>query len=391
MTALGVVHAVVTIALLVLVLQTLLNLACLPRLGRQPAPATPACAAAADPAPPARVAVLVPARNEVTRIAACVRAWAAQDHPDYEVVVYDDDSSDDTAALAAAASPRVRVVRGGALPHGWRGKPHACHRLRHETDAPILVFADADVTPAPAALARVTGAMDVLGADALSALPRHTSAHHAVRMLVGLQNWAALALVPHWLRGQRPMFAVLNGQFLAIRSTAYDATGGFAAVAGSLGEDTALGRRLAAHDFRVVLVDGTDLLHSHPYGSLGDLWAAHVRNLIAVFFGSPALLLGAVAALAALYAVPTVVLAAGLAGGRWGNGAWTWWPLGELGLAVLPRSLSDARAGYGPWGAMLHPLAGLALLAMAVTAAWRLARGGTVDWRGRRYRLTGPD
>src|SRR5437870_9968987 len=104
---------------------------------------------AATPSPP-RLSVLIPARNEAGRIGRCVEHWAAQEYPDYEVVVYDDDSSDDTAAHAEAAAAgrgRVRVIRGGPLPEGWRGKPFACHRLRAHARGEILVFADADVTP----------------------------------------------------------------------------------------------------------------------------------------------------------------------------------------------------------------------------------------------------
>src|SRR5207302_1774379 len=198
---------------------------------------------AATPSPP-RLSVLIPARNEAGRIGRCVEHWAAQEYPDYEVFVYDDDSSDDTAAraqAAAAGSAQVRVIRGGPLPEGWRGKPFACHRLRAHARGEILVFADADVTPSSLALARTAGAFHALGADLVSAVPAHWSPSAAVRALVALQNWAALAFVPAWLpagRGRRVWTAV-NGQFLAIRADAYDEAGGFAGVRGSVAGDGA--------------------------------------------------------------------------------------------------------------------------------------------------------
>lgn len=377
MSALGVLHLVVVVALLALALQTLCNLRHLPRLDRMPRPATTP-----------RVAVLIAARNEASAIAACVGAWARQDYPDFEVVVYDDDSSDDTGARAAAGGDaRLRVVRGAGLPPGWRGKPHACHRLREATDAEVLIFADADVTPAPAVLTRTAGAFTALGVEALSALPRHASRRLAIRALVGLQNWAPLAFVPLWLRGARgrPLFTVMNGQFLALRAEAYDACGGFAAVRGSVGEDSALGRSLAAGGRTVALLDGSALLACHPYRSLGELWSAHVRNLVSAFFGSAALLVAAVTALAVVSVAPVVLLVAGLAAGHAGGLAWTWLPLAELALVLLSRSLADVRAGYGLSLVSLHPLAVVALLAMALDAGWRAARGATVEWRGRRY------
>src|SRR5215813_4222163 len=164
-------HALVMTALTVIVIQTLLNRARMPRLEDMPVPARPP-----------RAAVLIPARNEEATIGDCVRRWAAQAYPDYEIVVFDDDSSDATAARAgAAAGSRVRVIRGGPLPPGWRGKTHACHRLREETRADLLVFADADVRPAPDTLLRVAGGLARV--DALSALPSHTSPSLAVRAL----------------------------------------------------------------------------------------------------------------------------------------------------------------------------------------------------------------
>ena len=57
MLALAVAHALIIGTLAALLVQTVLNLRALPRLGRRP-----------SPAPPARVAVLIPARDEAERI-----------------------------------------------------------------------------------------------------------------------------------------------------------------------------------------------------------------------------------------------------------------------------------------------------------------------------------
>lgn len=372
-------HVVAGGILLALAIQALLNVRHLPRLERMPPPSR-------FP----RVAVLLPARNEAARIAETVRAWTRQSYPDADIFVYDDASADGTGALAAAAGgDRVRVLRGGPLPAGWCGKTHASHQLREATDADVLVFADADVTPAASALAATVSALESLHVDALSALPRHVSAGLAIRALVALQNWAPIAFVPLWASrlARRPLFTVMNGQFLAIRATAYDRAGGFAAVRANLGEDAAFGRRLTATGHTVAVVDGSRILTCRAYESLAELWSAHVRNLRAAFFGSSALTVAALATLAALLFAPMGVLIAGMAWGCAGTAGWTWLPLAEIALALLPRALSDARAGYGGWVTALHPLAIFALFAMAMDAAGRAACGRPVTWRGRRYRF----
>jgi len=379
-----VLHAAAAGLLAALLIQTLLNLVRLPRLGR-----------ARRPAVLPRAAVLIPARDEAERIGACVRAWARQDYPDYEVVVYDGDSSDGTAALAAgaaAAAGHVRILLGRGLPPGWRGKPHALSRLRAAVQADLLVFADADVVPARETLARLAGALGAFGADALSALPTH-AAPAAVRVLAAIQHWAVLALVPLWLprARRRPCFAVLNGQCLAIRAHAYDAVGGFGAVRASLAEDTALGRRLVAQGHRVALADGAELLTCEPYRRLGGLWAATVRYLPSVMFESGALLLAGAVALIALHLGPLALLALGFVRGTSGELLWTWLPLLELALALGARAVADRRGGYPWWVTLAHPLALAALAAACVDAAVRRRRDRPVEWRGRRYRTRRAD
>jgi chlorobactene glucosyltransferase len=378
MTGLFIYHLIAGAGLGALALHTLLNHLTLRRLDRMQ-----------SAAPPLRMSVLIPARNEAARIGASVSGWAGQDYPNYEVIVYDDDSTDDTAprALAAAAGRRaIRVLRGGPLPPGWAGKPWACHRLRAEAEGEVLVFADADVVPAPEVLSRTAAALDVLGAHALSAVPVHESPHPGVSLLAGLQNWAALTFVPSWLGAGRSRVrcAALNGQFLAIRNWVYDASGGFSVTRHSLAEDVHFGRHLAARGYGVRLVDGARLLRCHPYGTLRALWGANARNLLAVFFDSPPALLLALAALAALFVGPPTILGLGAALGETGA-LWRWVPAAEIAAAVLLRLVSDLRAGYSPWLALGQPLAVLALIAMSLDSLLRLRVRRVVEWRGRRY------
>jgi chlorobactene glucosyltransferase len=378
MTGLDVFHLVATVGLGALGVHTLLNHIRLPRLHRM------------EPAPqPPRISVLIPARNEAERIDASVRGWAAQDYPDYEVIVYDDDSVDDTggrALRAAEGAPHVRVVRGGPLPAGWRGKPWACHRLRAQAHGEVLVFADADVVPARDTLRRTAGALAALGADALSAVPAHVSDNPAVKALGALQNWAVLGFVPTWLPVERRghWLAAMTGQFIAIRAEVYDASGGFSMARDSLAEDATLGRRLAAQGYRVRVVDGSRQLRCRSYATVRALWRASARNLLPVFFDSPGLLLLALALLALAFLGPVVVLALGLVLGEGGWG-WRWLPLAEMGLGIALRTISDLRAGYGLWTGLLHPLAVAALIAMGVDSLVSFRLRGVVEWRGRRY------
>jgi glycosyltransferase involved in cell wall biosynthesis len=97
-------------------------------------------------AAPRSVAVVVPAKDEVERIADTVRAAATIEGVDL-VVVVDDGSSDDTAAVARDAGAEiVRHERNHGK--GTAMQTGAAYVARHEgeTDAPhALLFVDADL------------------------------------------------------------------------------------------------------------------------------------------------------------------------------------------------------------------------------------------------------
>jgi cellulose synthase/poly-beta-1,6-N-acetylglucosamine synthase-like glycosyltransferase len=205
-----------------------------------------------------------------------------------------------------------------------------------------------------------------------------------LRALVGLQGWAVLALVPWWLARwwRSPAFAVLNGQFLAIRADVYDRAGGFEAVRASLAEDAALGRRLVALGYRIAFLDGAGVLGCRPYATVREAWEANVRNLAGALLGCAALAAGGAAALLALYVLPVILLLLGAGPG------WPWPHAVALALGLVPRRLADRRSGHGGAVTLLHPLAVAALAAMMLESWRRVRVGATVEWRGRRYRAT---
>jgi len=97
-----------------------------------------------DPREPPRLSIVVPAFNELPRIARCLDALAAQMRPDVELIVADDGSTDGTAAFAESRDPRPRVLR---LPH--RGGAAARASALREVRATRVAFLDADCVPCP--------------------------------------------------------------------------------------------------------------------------------------------------------------------------------------------------------------------------------------------------
>src|SRR4051795_3854874 len=105
----------------------------------------------------ARVAVIVPARNEADVIAQPIQSLLEQDYPGpLHIYVVDDQSSDDTADVlrkAAAQYPeRLNLISSSPLPPGWTGKMWALSQgVQHASDfAPdYFLFTDADIVHDP--------------------------------------------------------------------------------------------------------------------------------------------------------------------------------------------------------------------------------------------------
>jgi glycosyltransferase involved in cell wall biosynthesis len=87
----------------------------------------------------ARIAAVVPAHNEAPRIAGVLRVLCAMREIGEVIVV--DDGSDDGLRDAVRGFPKVRYLKNREN----RGKGYCLERAARASDAPILLFCDADL------------------------------------------------------------------------------------------------------------------------------------------------------------------------------------------------------------------------------------------------------
>lgn len=319
-----------------------------------------------------RVAVLLPLRDEADRVTPCLEALLAQRGvPQLEIVVLDDGSTDGTAEVVrSVAGDKVRLLTGSTPPGGWLGKPHACAQLAAAVPAAdVLVFLDADVVPAPDAVAG--GVVAAEGFDLLSPYPRITGSGRLVQPLL---QWSWLTFLPlrAMERSPRPSLAAAGGQWLVVSRAGYDRAGGHAAVRGEVLEDIALARAVKRSGGRIALADGSELATCHMYDSWPALVNGYTKSLWASFpspFGAASI----VVLLLLLYAVPPVFLPT------------PWWPpaaaaylLGVVGRAVTAR----ATGGRALPDALAHPASIVAFACLIALSYHRRRRGG-LTWRGR--------
>jgi hypothetical protein len=349
----------------------------------------------------APVAVLIPARDEERNIGQCVERVLASTGVELEVLVLDDASTDATAAIVreiAARDRRVRLVATQVLPAGWNGKQRACWLLAQGTDAPVMVFLDADVRLMPEALERCAAQMKVSRAELVSGFPRQITVGWMEKMLLPLIHFVLLGFLPlgRMRRTTKAAYAAGCGQFMMVVRGGYLDSGGHSGIRETRHDGLRLPQLMREHGYRTELVDLTELAEVRMYETAGQVWMGLAKNATEGL-GAPGrivpltvlLLLGQVlpvimAVVWGAFWVSTLVV-----GATFDDPRMAMWVSAAVVLALvgsyLPRVLAVRRFRQ-PWSsAVLHPLGMAMLLVVQWYALGRQVFGRPVAWRARQY------
>jgi chlorobactene glucosyltransferase len=314
------------------------------------------------------LSIIVPARNEAANLPHLLVSLNAIDYPGpCELIVVDDDSRDETACLAEQAG--ARVIRLDHLSSGWLGKPHACHHGAAAARGEWLLFTDADTVHAPDGVARAVSLAERRQLDGLSLFIRQLFSNSLERL--GLM--AAYAGLFFTLE---PDQGILNGQFILLRRSVYENSGGYQRVAREPIEDVALGRHLRSQGYMVPLYRSDDIAGVHMYGDKQSLWHGLSR------LGSGTLSwLGPGAILTALLITGTMLpILATLSMIRRGRNlllALMSW------LAIALGFMPWARRFGAPWLAPLAPFGALLVQAAGIWGFLGRFSGRGIRWKDR--------
>ncbi len=216
--------------------------------------------------------------------ATVVRSILASTYQPFELLVVDDRSTDETASTVerlAADDPRLRLVRGEALPEGWYGKPWACLQGYRAARGDILLFTDADTRHEPELLSRAVGALRQLNADLVTVSPRQRCETFWERLVMP-QIWLLLGLRYHPAtvnRARRPRDVIANGQFILTTREAYEAAGTHSAVKHEVAEDLALAQTYLTARRTLYFAFADDLMETRMYRSLRGLIEGWSKNV----------------------------------------------------------------------------------------------------------------
>ncbi|WP_410599729.1 glycosyltransferase [Amycolatopsis sp. lyj-90] len=329
---------------------------------------------------PEPVSILLPLRNEASRVAPALRSLLDQQGlDDFEILVLDDCSTDGTAEVVrqvVRGDARVSVFTGAEPPNGILGKPHACHQLAERAHGSVVVCIDADVVLAPHAVAAAVSLLREARLDAVSPFPRQRADGLGARLVQPLLQWSWLVLLPLRLaeRSPRPSLTAANGQFFVIDAAMLRECGGFLAVGHEVLDDIALMRAVKRAGGRGVVADGSGVADCRMYETWPQLRDGYAKSLWSAT-GSTA---GAAAISAALLGIWVVPAVAALAGSRAG--------LVGYAAGVAGRVIAARRTRGRVWpDSLAHPVSILTLVGL-IARSWWARKTGRIVWKSRALR-----
>lgn len=354
----------------------------------------PADARPSGPLP--SIEVIVPARDEATRIGRCLAGLRAQSYPAdrLRITVVDDGSTDATARIVAEASAKaanLRLLEAAPLPPGWFGKSHACWQASRGATAEWLCFVDADTCPAPALLAAALGTAQRRGLDMLSLEPFQELGGFWERLVLPT-GFLLLAFFRDLRRfnDAGSAAATANGQFILIRRAVYEAVGGHEAVRSEIAEDKRLAERVKHAGYRVADLGGERLIRTRMYTGFRSLWQGLSKHAAELAGGVGRLLLYAAAGVVlgvAEIGLPAWSASRLIAAPGSGNAVAATVLAAAGTLALLGIRAGTLRHFRVPLGyVLLSSVSHLAVLLIAVTCAVQRITGRTV-WKHRAYPL----
>ncbi len=344
------------------------------------------------------VSVIVPLRNEERNARRCIESLLSQTYPNFEVITVDDRSTDNTLNILmelASEWGNLKVIKGVSTPEGWVGKNYALWQGVKESKGDWLLFVDADTLSEPLMLTSVMkhvleNKIDMFSVSTFQVMETFWERVVQTEILSSIYR----AFPQSKINDPKSKLAAANGQFILIRRSVYEATGGHLAVKDKIVEDFALANLVKGSGYKLRVARATKLIRTRMYTNFQEIWEGWTKNL---FFGLGRKwrrIIFPVGILLALGIVPPILF------------TWSFVKVLFLGAQTLPLLLILAESAfllvlviYGFWQQSVKlfaipgyysftvPLGVLIYLAIIFSSVYKVVSGMGVTWKERVYRL----
>ncbi len=325
------------------------------------------------------VDIIVPARDEALTISPVIASLLAQDYPGkFQVFLVDDNSSDGTAALAGGGS-NLHIITGAKKPAGWAGKLWALHQGVEASSAPVLLFADADITHDPRHLSALVTRLLTPRTDMVSEMVRLNCTTLAEHALIPAFVYFFQMLYP-FAKVNDPLSstAAAAGGTVLIRRDALARIGGVERIKSALIDDVALAREVKK--FGPIYLGHSGLATSiRPYPDFADVFRMVARSAFTQLNYSAILLALTLLGMVLVFVVPACTT---IFGRRWHF----LFGLAAYALAAVSYLPTAARYRVSKFWGLALPAIALFYVAATFSSALDHWRGTGANWKNRNYK-----
>ena len=330
-----------------------------------------------------KVSVLVPARNEEKNIENCIRSITSFDYPNYEILILDDGSTDNTYNILEKYKPEyknLKILKGEQKPENWLGKNWACYQLAMAAEGDILIFTDADNWHRNDAISATVEYMNAYNLDFLSAFPQQITKTLAEKIFVPVVDVIIYSFLILWttLFMKSSIFAAANGQWIAVRRSAYIKIGGHTVVKSSIIEDIDLSREFKKNGFRALTTAGTDIVFGRMYHNFSEILNGFSKNMYYIFGGNLFILIGIVFLLLLIGIYPYFSFFVVDS---------NFFPILSVSIIIIWRGILSLRYKSNLFlNIIFSPVSILFLIYIALNSYFRI-KSGKVEWKGRKIEI----
>jgi hopene-associated glycosyltransferase HpnB len=227
----------------------------------------------------AKIAVLIPARNEEENVERTLRALRDQGQ-DLKIFLIDDQSIDHTKEKAEAVGLKnLTIVDGRELPDGWTGKLWALEQGRKLVTSTLVLLLDADIELAPGMVSALHEKLVGENLDLVSIMATLRVDHFWERWLVPAFVFFFKLVYP-FARGNNPKsrLGVAAGGCILLRTEMLATIGGFEAVRGAVIDDCTLAQKVKEAGGKTWIGLSRSVKSHRPYPDLASFWAMVSRT-----------------------------------------------------------------------------------------------------------------
>jgi len=346
---------------------------------------SPVLDTAAVPSGKAKVAVIVPARNEAESIRQSLTSLLAQDYAgEFCIILVDDNSTDGTSETARSlgAGDRLKIINGKPLPSGWTGKLWAVHQGLNQTEAQrgnFVLLTDADIVHAPEHLSILIARAEADSFDLTSEMVQLRCVTAPERALIPAFVFFFQMLYPFdWVADPGKRLAGAAGGTMLVSRGALDRIDGVSRIRHQLIDDCALAREIKSTGGRIWLGHATRAASIRAYPRWRAIWDMIARTAYVQLRHSPLMLLACIVGMGTIYLAPPL-LTLFTHGPPRVLGALSWL---IMTLAFQPTLRCYRRSPF--WGLAL-PAISLFYLCATIASAFRHHTGRGGGWKDRVY------